>query len=154
EKMRGYEDWNFWISVMKLGYETRVLPRHYFNYSISPNSKVNTSNKNALELVSKIFDNHKELFEKHIKYVVTHKYRDYVVLNNERIRLKSLGGEHNSILNLFRVSRYPNYAKRAYKKGKSFFKIAWESKDPVYASKLAIRKTKIYARTLRRNLGF
>lgn len=153
ESMRGYEDWNFWISIMKRGFETRVLPKPYFNYTISPVSKVNTSNKNALELVGKIFDNHKELFEKHLRYVVTHKYRDYVVLNTERISLKSQSGERNTILNLFRFKRYPSYARRAFRKMNSFVKLAWDSKNLTYASRVATQKLQLYSKTALRKLG-
>src|SRR5690606_30713403 len=120
-------------------------PKAYFNYTISPTSKVHTSNKSALDLVGRIFDNHEELFKKHLRYVVTHKYREYAILRSEYIDLKALHGDGNTIFNLFRLNRYPDYFRRATKKFKGFVRIAWDSKDPVYIAKLVRRKFKIYS---------
>lgn len=72
--LRGYEDWDHWIRIIKHEWELRVIPEKLFNYYIRPNSKVKTSNKNALDLVSKIIENHKDLYEKYFPFVISKKH--------------------------------------------------------------------------------
>ncbi len=76
-KLRGYEDWNHWIDIMKNNWTVRVIPEYLFNYYVRPNSKVNTSNKNAFELVSKIIENHKDLYDKNFAYVIAKKHAEW-----------------------------------------------------------------------------
>jgi len=75
-QLRGYEDWDHWLGIMKNNWKVRVIPEYLFNYYVRSDSKVNTSNKNAFELVSKIIKNHEELYQKDFEYVIAKKHED------------------------------------------------------------------------------
>ncbi len=80
-KLRGYEDWDHWLRIMKQGCMVRVIPEVLFNYYVRPESKVKTSNKNAKKLVERIVQNHDNLYKEHYAYVVTQKHAETVELS-------------------------------------------------------------------------
>jgi len=82
ETMRGYEDWEFWIRVIKLGATIRNLPRFHYRYRIRPDSKVKTSNSNAVDIVSYIVEKHRELYEGNMTFVVANIYSRYAASRN------------------------------------------------------------------------
>ncbi len=73
-KLRGYEDWDHWLKILKTGAKLRTIPEYLFNYRVRLNSKVETSNENAFLLQSRIIDNHKELYAKYYPYIIAKKH--------------------------------------------------------------------------------
>lgn len=67
---KGYEDWDFWISILKNGWEMHVIPEVLFKYRIKDVSRDQTAV--ALydqELKMKLYDKHKEVYQKYAKQV-------------------------------------------------------------------------------------
>lgn len=87
EDMRGYEDWNHWISIAKLGCDVRVIPEKLFYYMTRADSKVKTSNKNVEQLLGKIIQNHQELYEQHYKAIIINKHKEVVALRSHFFRV-------------------------------------------------------------------
>jgi glycosyltransferase involved in cell wall biosynthesis len=85
EGIRGYEDWHFWVSILSKSWKIKVLPYPHYNYYVRPGSKVNTSNKNAVALVSAIVRNNRKLYEDNLEYVIGTKHRQIVELR-QRVR--------------------------------------------------------------------
>lgn len=62
EKMKkGYEDWDFHISVLKYNWEIKVIEEYLFNYRNKYNSRNNSANKVRYELIHYLLTKHKDL---------------------------------------------------------------------------------------------
>ncbi len=93
--LRGYEDWDHWLRIMKLGGEVRVLPHKLFYYYSRPDSKVKTSNGNSDKLFGRIIENHSELYDQHYKFALLCKHKQWLstdmafkALQNESVRVR------------------------------------------------------------------
>ena len=77
ESMRGYMDWNFWISIGSKGWKGDVITEPLFLYRRRTQSMLTESNKmeNRLKLIAKIIDNNVELYKDSFKYVIIGKER-------------------------------------------------------------------------------
>ncbi len=95
--LRGYEDWDHWISIVKQGCKVKVIPEVLFNYYVRSNSKVATSNKNCKQLVFTIVNNHRELFEKNVDFVVAQKHYELMMCNRS-----FFSKAKSKVLNLFK----------------------------------------------------
>lgn len=78
ENLRGKEDWEYWISLLKYGWPVRIIPRYHYIYLTRPNSKVKTSNKNAESIVSYIMDKHEDVYKEHFRYAFIKKYKEHI----------------------------------------------------------------------------
>ncbi len=86
-KLRGFEDWDHWLRIMKIRPLVRVIPEFLFNYYVRLGSKVETSNKNSFKLTSHIIENHKDLYQEHFLYVIARKQEVFALnANKERFR--------------------------------------------------------------------
>jgi len=64
EKMtKGYEDWELWISLAEMGCKFTNINKSLFNYVMANSSLVFTANKYQKEVMTYIFNKHKELFQ-------------------------------------------------------------------------------------------
>lgn len=75
EEMRnGFEDWEFYIRLLKEGGECFVLNDTLFNYRLRENSTTTSANKIKYDLLEKIIIKHKDIyrskFENTIKYLL------------------------------------------------------------------------------------
>ena len=70
KKLRGHEDWDFWLGLMIDGWMVRTIPEPLFRYFTRPDSKVKTSNRNADKLVGRIVHNHKQSYIDNIEFVI------------------------------------------------------------------------------------
>lgn len=61
----GYEDWEFWISLMEAGFKWSVIPKVLFNYRIRKNSMFSTASAKHQELYERIVNIHSNLYSKH-----------------------------------------------------------------------------------------
>lgn len=63
EEMRlGFEDWEFYIRILKDGGEAYVIPEILFNYRKTENSRNAIANKNKYRIWEYIYIKHKELY--------------------------------------------------------------------------------------------
>lgn len=62
----GYEDWNFWISIVKNGWIGYRINEFLFYYRKRNNSMLSDSNKKREKLIATIVKNHKELYSNEI----------------------------------------------------------------------------------------
>ncbi|HHX58662.1 MAG TPA: glycosyltransferase [Candidatus Moranbacteria bacterium] len=98
-KLRGFEDWDHWLRIMKIRPLVRVIPEFLFNYYVRSGSKVETSNRNSFELTSRIIENHEDLYQRYFSYVIAKK-QEIFALNVNEMRAKEL--ELESVVNLLR----------------------------------------------------
>lgn len=75
-KLQGYEDWEFWLSLIEAGYKWAVVKEPLFLYRIRHNSLLSTAKNNHPEKYSLIYDLHKDLFKKHSKDLVFENTRE------------------------------------------------------------------------------
>lgn len=62
ENMRkGYEDWDFHISLLKTGWKIKVINEHLFYYRNKPNSRNKNANKVRYELINYLLIKHRDL---------------------------------------------------------------------------------------------
>ncbi|TDP00875.1 glycosyltransferase [Flavobacterium sp. 245] len=63
EEMRtGFEDWEFFIRILKNGGMVEVIQEPLYNYRKRPNSTTSTANSNKYELLRYIYNKHKILY--------------------------------------------------------------------------------------------
>jgi len=117
--LRGYEDWDHWLRIMKQGCNVRVIPENLFNYYVRPGSKVETSNKNAFNLVSRIIENHRDIYEKHFDYVIAKKHEQIAkgvrnIGKTRKITIKNLGINNVQLHDLKDIPRLIIKAKKKF----------------------------------------
>lgn len=73
-----YEDWDFWIRIISLGYRWEVVEEPLLFYRIRNNSIYRTHYKDHAYLARKIVQRNKTLYKKHISEVIgyLHEYHD------------------------------------------------------------------------------
>lgn len=90
DMVEGFEDWDFWLDLLKDGGEVYKLPETYFYYRIKADSRNHTLDiEKQKKLRRKIYQNHKELYAKVIEnadfvYDFYDLQNKYTVLNNSR----------------------------------------------------------------------
>jgi len=87
----GYEDWNFWISLVEKGYQWACLHEALFYYRIRENSMLATSNQMRPELVRCIFDYHRDLYQQYAREVIYLKETRIQALYREKAVLQATG---------------------------------------------------------------
>jgi glycosyltransferase involved in cell wall biosynthesis len=92
-KLYGYEDWNFWVSVVERGYAWHCIHEKLFNYRIREQSMLSRSNQMRPELVKQIYRYHKDLYARYAEEVIYLKERRIQDLYRERNQwLQTAGG--------------------------------------------------------------
>lgn len=66
EEIRGREDWDFWISLLKTGGDFYRLPMIGLHYRIRENSKRVKARQWKHEIIDKLNERHPEFFRKHL----------------------------------------------------------------------------------------
>ena len=82
EMDKGYEDWEFWLSLIEMGVEVYKIPEVLFYYRQNSNSMAKNINKNKLDLVKKIICFHPHLYSSNLEHIIG--------------KLNSLVSEHNA----------------------------------------------------------
>ena len=106
ESMRkGFEDWEFYIRVLKSNGIAHVLKEPLFNYRKRNNSTTSRANKNKYDLLQYIYTKHKDLYienyEATISYLLNRTERE------EREKIKNKNRiEYKIGFNLLRPIRY------------------------------------------------
>ncbi len=66
----GWEDWDFWLSIIELGREVVCIPEVLFYYRIRNNSMHRgMTTEQMIEMRTQVFYNHKDLYLKNIKII-------------------------------------------------------------------------------------
>lgn len=90
QMLKGYEDWEFWIAILRFGWKMHILPEVLFNYRIKPNSRDLTASIDSdFELRKYIFNKHKDVFEAHFDFYSLELLRRNSVLKNNVYKLKN-----------------------------------------------------------------
>lgn len=86
---QGYQDWNFWIDILKRGWQIHVIPEYLYFYRRRRDSMVTKSNLMRPELVKMIVENHKELYQHYISEIIYEKEQKILELKLERKNLQN-----------------------------------------------------------------
>ncbi|KJD35929.1 hypothetical protein PW52_09405 [Tamlana sedimentorum] len=91
EKMvGGYEDWEFWIAVLKLGGTIHIIKEVLSHYRVKKFSRDQKALQNHdLELRQYIYLKHKEVYEKHLDFYVFQLLRQNSLLRNSIYKVKN-----------------------------------------------------------------
>ena len=91
EKMQGgYEDWEFWIAVLKLTGTIHIIKEVLSHYRVKKFSRDQKALKNHdFELRQYIFLKHKEVYEKHFDFYVFQLLRQNSLLRNSIYKVKN-----------------------------------------------------------------
>lgn len=90
QMVEGFEDWDFWLALLKNGGEVIKLPDTYFFYRIKPSSRNHDLDiEKQKRLRRQIYQNHKELYSKVLEnadfvYDFYDLQNNYKVLSNSR----------------------------------------------------------------------
>lgn len=73
EGMRdGFEDWEFYIRMMSLGFKAYIIPEVLLNYTIRKNSTTSRANKKKYELLKYIYTKHETLYKENYSELISH----------------------------------------------------------------------------------
>jgi glycosyltransferase involved in cell wall biosynthesis len=91
DKMKeGYEDWEFWIAILKLGGTIHVIPEVLSHYRIKKVSRdQNALKKHDFELRKYIFLKHREVYEMHLDFYIGELLRQNSLLRNSVHKAKN-----------------------------------------------------------------
>lgn len=63
----GWEDYDFWLSLIEKGRQVKQLPGRYFNYRVAPESMVRSKDKwQKIEMFKRIYQRHSVFIGRHI----------------------------------------------------------------------------------------
>ncbi|MCL9809092.1 glycosyltransferase family A protein [Flavobacterium luminosum] len=91
EKMlNGYEDWEFWIAILKNHWRMEIIPEVLSHYRIKKTSRDKTAfQKHDFELRKYIFEKHKEVYLEHLDFYLIEMLRINSVLKNNVHKFKN-----------------------------------------------------------------
>ncbi len=88
--VNGYEDWEFWIAVLKNNWSMYIIPEVLSSYRVKQTSRDKTAIQNFdFELRQYIFNKHREVFEKYFDYYSLELLRRNTVLKNSVYKFKN-----------------------------------------------------------------
>ncbi|MCK4797279.1 MAG: glycosyltransferase family 2 protein [Spirochaetes bacterium] len=82
--LSGYQDWDFWISIISKGYKWKCIQECLFYYRIRENSMIKGSDKKRLELIEQIIINNKDFYKKNVKEIILKCCNDMMFMDNKR----------------------------------------------------------------------
>lgn len=90
EEMRnGFEDWEFYIRLLKNGGRVEVLPEVLFNYRVRKNGTTSRANLVKYDLLKFIYTKHKDLFIEHYEDFISHLLSRIHREEGEKLKLES-----------------------------------------------------------------
>lgn len=69
---KGFEDWEFFIRLLRDGGKAVVIPEVLYNYRKRENTTTVLANKNKYTLLRYLYSKHEDLYKEHFKYFVNH----------------------------------------------------------------------------------
>lgn len=92
---KGYEDWAFWIELLKLSGQVIVLPEPFFKYRIRPNSMLSGSRRQHREIFADLVRHNSQLYIEYLPEIVEHQQE---LFNNvKRYRAEQLEARESAI---------------------------------------------------------
>ncbi len=67
---RGYEDWEFYMRLLKSGGKAEVIPEILFNYRNKNNSRNKKANRNKHEILEYIYLKHSDIYKEHFDFFI------------------------------------------------------------------------------------
>ena len=89
EMIGGYEDWEFWISLVEKGYIWKVIDEYLFNYRVREGSMITTALKKHNELYGRIVSFHTKLYSKYATDVAINSSAKINLLEIDAIDLRN-----------------------------------------------------------------
>lgn len=87
----GYEDWEFWIKITGKNWLIHTIKEPLFYYRITPSSMRKQSDEIRVELVKKIVQKNKRLYQRYLDYVIYEKEKEILqILNSKTYRLGNM----------------------------------------------------------------
>lgn len=68
--LRGYEDWELYLRLLKSGGKAEVIPEVLFNYRNKKNSRNKKANRNKHEILEYIYCKHSDIYKGHFDYFI------------------------------------------------------------------------------------
>lgn len=88
--LKGYEDWDFNISIAKAGWKIMVIHEHLFNYRLKENSRNNTANNShKYDIINYIYIKHKDIFITNYEDNIINLFSRIERLEKEKIKIKN-----------------------------------------------------------------
>lgn len=86
----GYEDWEFWIAVLKQNWTMHIIQEPLFVYRIKKQSRDKTAVKDYdFELKKYIFTKHKDLYQKYFEFYCSELLRRNSLLKNKLLKVEN-----------------------------------------------------------------
>jgi len=75
EMRQGYEDWDFWVSMVEKGWSGYRIPEYLFYYRKRPGTMCAIANlpNNRTQLIAQICRNHFDLYRENLPYIIAEK---------------------------------------------------------------------------------
>lgn len=89
----GFEDWDLWISFLKIGCKFYKIPKVHFYYRVKENSMIDDMNKDAKKkekMYNQIFLNHQDFFIKKIGNPILNKLELDIIKNSYSYKIGSI----------------------------------------------------------------
>ena len=87
--LNGYEDWEFWIAILKRGYSMYIIKEVLTHYRIKETSRDQTAlSQYDFELRKFIFNKHRDLFKEHFDFYALELLRINSVLKSNVFKVK------------------------------------------------------------------
>jgi glycosyltransferase involved in cell wall biosynthesis len=80
--LNGYEDWEFFIRILKHGGISYVIPEKLFFYRVKEYSNSSQANKRKYEILKYIYSKHKDLYIVHYNVLIDHFLNRLEILEN------------------------------------------------------------------------
>lgn len=89
DSRNGYEDWEFYIGVCKIGWKIKVIEEVLFYYRQNFISRRTKMNKQYKENMKFIFTKHKDIYVLHYEYFINHFLDTIVSEKREQVKIKN-----------------------------------------------------------------
>ena len=87
---RGYEDWDFWISIVSRGYKWATIHEELFLYRIREGSGLQFMKKNHAALYAKIYSHNKKLFAQYQEELINNFLNESFLIQEKTNQLNEL----------------------------------------------------------------
>ncbi len=70
--VKGYEDWELYIRLLKSGGKAEVIPEFLFHYRNKNNSRNKKANQSKYEILEYIYHKHSDIYKEHFNFFIHH----------------------------------------------------------------------------------
>ncbi len=102
EMTSGFGDWDFWIAITKQGWLVRSIPEFLLYYRKHGASRNTDSEKKRPDITRQIVNNHREVYEKYVDFIIYAKEMQILQLKRKRETFYILFSIPRKILSFFK----------------------------------------------------